>query len=210
MLGHLNFYPKIPKGAAVQIQYNVTGTHYVRTPQTRQDSNEVDSKGFGAKDKQYTQSLIDKRDLNPQNTNETQGDLQNNSTQESNKSQKIYTQETQRLEEEKNKKEKIQELEGHKNRITYGLKVLELMSDDEYRAFLWASEGMSDSEKMLMAQSLYRFTSFYQGKHDEHKEPLDNQTLDAQKAFGVESSITRDFINRYKNAYERVIQTKES
>lgn len=108
------------------------------------------------------------------------------------------------------KQKKIEELEGHKDRITYGLKVLELMSDEEYRAFLWASEGMSDSEKMLMAQSLYRFTDFYQGRGDKHRGDmnLDLQNTHAHRAFGVEQRNIDDFINRYKNAYDKVLESQ--
>lgn len=106
--------------------------------------------------------------------------------------------------------QKIENLEGHKNRITYGLKVLELMSDEEYKAFLWASEGMSEMEKMLMAQSLYRFTEFYQGKDSKNTEQmgLDNQKIQAQRAFGVEQKNIDDFINRYKNAYDKVLESQ--
>lgn len=99
--------------------------------------------------------------------------------------------------------EKLEALEGHPNRVTYGLKVIELMSDQEYQAFLWASEGMSEAEKIMMAQSLYRFTSFYQGKPQEM--PSDMQTRNAQKAFGVDPSIMDDFMQRYKNAYEKIL-----
>ncbi|MCX2716126.1 hypothetical protein OQH61_00020 [Helicobacter sp. MIT 21-1697] len=106
---------------------------------------------------------------------------------------------------------KFKEIEGNKNRITYGLKVIELMSDEEYRAFLWATEGMSESEKMLFAQSLYRFTAFYQGKENKDKQSeVDMQKINAQKAFGVEHSIMQDFIQRYKNAYERVLSTQHN
>ncbi len=105
---------------------------------------------------------------------------------------------------------KMEDLEGHKNRITYGLKVLELMSDEEYKAFLWASEGMSEMEKMLMAQSLYRFTEFYQGRDSKNMEQngLDNQKIQAQRAFGVEQKNIDDFINRYKNAYDKVLESQ--
>lgn len=97
----------------------------------------------------------------------------------------------------------LETLEGNANRITYGLRVIELMSDQEYQAFLWASEGMSEAEKIMMAQSLYRFTPFYQGKTQEA--PSDMQTKNAQKAFGVAPSMVEDFIQRYKNAYEKVL-----
>lgn len=105
---------------------------------------------------------------------------------------------------------KMEDLQGHKNRITYGLKVLELMSDEEYKAFLWASEGMSEMEKMLMAQSLYRFTEFYQGKDSKNMEQSGSNTqkIQAQRAFGVEQKNIDDFINRYKNAYDKVLESQ--
>lgn len=106
---------------------------------------------------------------------------------------------------------KLKDIEGNKNRITYGLKVIELMSDEEYRAFLWATEGMSETEKMLLAQSLYRFTAFYQGKEDKHSESTpDIHKINAQKAFGVEHSMVQDFIQRYKNAYEKVLSIQQN
>ena len=85
------------------------------------------------------------------------------------------------------------------------------MSDEEYRAFLWATEGMSETEKMLLAQSLYRFTAFYQGKEDKHSESTpDIHKINAQKAFGVEHSMVQDFIQRYKNAYEKVLSIQQN
>ncbi|WP_295698936.1 hypothetical protein [Helicobacter mastomyrinus] len=98
---------------------------------------------------------------------------------------------------------KIQDLDGNTNRITYGLKVIELMSDAEYQAFLWATQDLSESEKILMAQSLYRFTAFYQGKDSKQQENIDIHKLNAQRAFGVEHSMIDDFIQRYKNAYDK-------
>ena len=98
---------------------------------------------------------------------------------------------------------KTENLEEHKNRITYGLKVIELMSEEEYQAFLWATQDLSESEKILMAQSLYRFTAFYQGKDSKQQENIDIHKLNAQRAFGVEHSMIDDFIQRYKNAYDK-------
>lgn len=101
-------------------------------------------------------------------------------------------------------------LEEHKNRITYGLKVIELMSEEEYQAFLWATQDLSESEKILMAQSLYRFTAFYQGKdlsqRTQNQEEIDADKLNAHRAFGVESSMIDNFIQRYKNAYNKLLQ----
>ncbi|MDL0079771.1 hypothetical protein [Helicobacter zhangjianzhongii] len=46
-------------------------------------------------------------------------------------------------------------------RETFGLEILEKMSDKEYQVFLRASEGMSEVEKMAAAQTLYIFTESY-------------------------------------------------
>ena len=92
------------------------------------------------------------------------------------------------------------------NRITYGLKILELMSDEEYRAFVFASQGLSESQKMLMAQGLYRFTDLYQGRKDMESAQIDATTQHQLKAFGVQNSQIESFIKRYKNAYEQIIQ----
>lgn len=43
-------------------------------------------------------------------------------------------------------------------RETYGLMVLELMTDTEYQAFERATVGMTRGEKMIAAQSLYRLS----------------------------------------------------
>lgn len=107
----------------------------------------------------------------------------------------------------------LKELSGNTNRITYGLKVIELMSDTEYQAFLWATQDLSESEKILMAQSLYRFTAFYQGKNAQkddgiEQKSIDTRTLNAQRAFGIEHSMIEDFINRYKNAYNKLLQSR--
>ena len=59
-----------------------------------------------------------------------------------------------------------------------------------------------------MAQSLYRFTAFYQGKDSADDTQLDVQKLNAHKAFGVEHSMIEDFIQRYKNAYGKLMQTQ--
>lgn len=91
-----------------------------------------------------------------------------------------------------------------KERETYGLLVLELMSNDEYDAFKRATAGMSEGEKMLAAQSLYSLTNFYNGKYN----ALDNPKIDpnpyeknAQKAFGIQTQNLNNFLDRYKNAY---------
>ena len=93
----------------------------------------------------------------------------------------------------------------HPERITYGLKILELMSNEEYRAFVFASQGLSESQKMLMAQGLYRFTDFYQGRKDGESGQIDATMQQQLKAFGAQNSQIESFINRYKNAYAQIL-----
>ena len=93
----------------------------------------------------------------------------------------------------------------HPERITYGLRILELMSDEEYRAFVFASQGLSESQKMLMAQGLYRFTDFYQGRKESERAQLDAKMQRQLKAFGAQNSQIEGFINRYKNAYAQIL-----
>ena len=93
----------------------------------------------------------------------------------------------------------------HPERITYGLRILELMSDEEYRAFVFASQGLSESQKMLMAQGLYRFTDFYQGRKESESAQLDAKMQRQLKAFGAQNSQIEGFINRYKNAYAQIL-----
>ncbi|BEG56400.1 hypothetical protein NHP21005_00880 [Helicobacter sp. NHP21005] len=97
-------------------------------------------------------------------------------------------------------------------RETYGFLVLELMSDNEYDAFLRATAGMNENEKRLAAQSLYSLTSFYGGQIQEDKqarEKIDGlkalQEMQAKRAFG----INNDFVQRYKNAYNQIYQTMD-
>lgn len=174
----------------MQIQSNYALTHG-NNQYTRTQSKDEKSVGFP----QENQALDTQQESNKQNII-TQSALssQTNKTQESKDVDSKILQT-----EEKAKTESPQE---HKNRITYGLRVLELMSDEEYRAFLWATEGMDDSEKLLMAQSLYRFTDFYQGKTQQDV-PIDLQMRYAYRAFGIENAMIEDFIERYKNAYAK-------
>lgn len=94
-----------------------------------------------------------------------------------------------------------------KERETYGLLVLELMSNDEYDAFKRATAGMSEGEKMLAAQSLYSLTNFYNGKYNSSENPKSNTNpyeKNAQKAFGIQTQNLNNFLDRYKNAYGSV------
>lgn len=89
-------------------------------------------------------------------------------------------------------------------RETYGLLVLELMSNDEYDAFKRATAGMSEGEKMLAAQSLYSLTNFYNGKYnslENTKSDANPYEKNAQKAFGIQTQNLNNFLDRYKNAY---------
>lgn len=71
---------------------------------------------------------------------------------------------------------------GELPRQTYGLSVLERMSDDEYRAFLRATAEMTESEKIFAAQSLYRLNGVYQTQYDK-KNPYRSNQDDFLKAF---------------------------
>lgn len=93
----------------------------------------------------------------------------------------------------------------HPERITYGLKILELMSDEEYRAFVFASQGLSESQKMLMAQGLYRFTDLYQGRKEIESVHFDATMQQQLKAFGAQNSQIERFLTRYKNAYAQIL-----
>lgn len=88
-------------------------------------------------------------------------------------------------------------------RETYGLLVLELMSNDEYNAFKRATAGMSEGQKMLAAQSLYSLTNFYNGKFNSlDKQDMSNShEKNAQKAFGIQAQNLNNFLERFKNAY---------
>ncbi len=82
-------------------------------------------------------------------------------------------------------------------RQTYGLLVLELMSDSEYQAFQRATAGMNESDKIIAAQSLYSLTSFYGGKlQEKHNDKIHQNSLKAYP-----SAHNQNFINRYKNAF---------
>ena len=89
------------------------------------------------------------------------------------------------------KNEDIAPVSTNEKRQTYGLLVLELMSDPEYQAFERATAGMSEGDKIIAAQSLYSLTSFYGGKIQEERE--------TQKY--TPYTQNQDFITRYKNAF---------
>ncbi|WP_051420617.1 hypothetical protein [Helicobacter pametensis] len=72
---------------------------------------------------------------------------------------------------------------GEVARQTYGLSVLENMSDDEYRAFLRATAEMTESEKIFAAQSLYRLNEVYESRFEKNKNPYQANNQDFLKAF---------------------------
>ncbi|WP_104732043.1 hypothetical protein [Helicobacter salomonis] len=95
-------------------------------------------------------------------------------------------------------------------RETYGFLVLELMSDNEYSAFLRATAGMNENEKRLAAQSLYSLTSFYGGQIQEDAKAIERK-LDGLQAiqesqFKKALGLDRNFVDRYKNAYDQAYQ----
>ena len=105
------------------------------------------------------------------------------------------------------KSEKVQEIDqankanvsldiGELPRKTYGLSVLEQMSDDEYRAFLRATIEMSESEKIFAAQSLYRLHGVYEQQFTKKKNPY--QIND------------QDFIQTFQHAYAEILNQKLS
>ena len=80
-------------------------------------------------------------------------------------------------------------------RQTYGLLILELMSDEEYAAFQRATAGMSEGEKIMAAHSLYTLSAFYQERIHPQKTNLQNQNPYAK----VQNSD--DFIKKYQAFY---------
>ena len=60
--------------------------------------------------------------------------------------------------------EALQQLtgEGETQRETYGLKTMETMSDQEYQAFIRATNSMDDLGKTRAAQTLHMMTSSYE------------------------------------------------
>ena len=123
-------------------------------------------------------------------------------TQEStNKSAQEFTQKStkdlqnpQKLQQSK-QSQKISQDVANKSRQTYGMEILELMSDEEYSAFVRASEGMSDGEKLIAAQSLYSLREDYKGQGAPQN--AKNPYTKTNRAFGRYN----DFLERYKAFY---------
>lgn len=107
-------------------------------------------------------------------------------------------------------------------RQTYGLSILELMSEQEYQAWLRATADMTETEKMLAVQKLYpladieklrnsknlhiqekKADSSMQNKSD--KINTESFIIDANRLNGMRVfNAHTDFIQRYKNAYENL------
>lgn len=82
-------------------------------------------------------------------------------------------------------------------RQTYGLSVIEKMSDDEYHAFLRATAEMTESEKIMAAQSLYRLEQLKEGRNIQANNNPYNQ-----------SKYTQNFLQIFQNAYSEVLAQK--
>lgn len=59
-------------------------------------------------------------------------------------------------------------------RQTYGLSLLELMTDSEYAAFERITAHMSHGERLMAAQSLYRLTSLQQSEGANYPKEMKN------------------------------------
>ena len=181
----------------------INATNYAKN---KESPNTINNENTHNKNAQHIDSLDSRRDNAPLSQDRRRLDEINRARVDSANASDVNGVEQVGIEEGT---QKGTHLEEHKDRITYGLKVIELMSEEEYQAFLWATQDLSESEKILMAQSLYRFTSFYQGKNFEQgNKETDMQKLNAHRAFGVEHSMMEDFIQRYKNAYSRLMQSQ--
>lgn len=83
-------------------------------------------------------------------------------------------------------------------RQTYGLKVIEKMTDDEYHAFVRATAEMTESEKIIAAQSLYRLSEIKEGKEfHTNKNPYQ------------QSQNIQNFLQIYQNAYSEILAQKQ-
>ncbi|PAF42393.1 hypothetical protein [Helicobacter sp. 11S02629-2] len=112
-------------------------------------------------------------------------------------------------------------------RETYGLNILELMSDKEYSAWIKATLNLNDGEKLLAAQKLYQLADMNKLReksqldrpkenHDKASLSLDSKTssenedpfiINANKLNGIKMfNAHSDFIQRYVNAYSNLEQ----
>lgn len=100
-----------------------------------------------------------------------------------------------------------EELKNGAKRETYGLAILELMSEDEYKAWQKATQNMNESEKILAIQQLYPLADINKlkekiGSKDENnpKNETKNVNINGIRAY----SLNDNFVQRYKNAYASV------
>ncbi len=125
-----------------------------------------------------------------QSTQKSTKDLQNpqklQQSLQSKKSSKIQNNQT-----DETQAQKISQEGANKSRQTYGMEILELMSDKEYSAFVMASEG----EKLIAAQSLYSLREDYKGQGAPQN--AKNPYTKTNRAFGRYN----DFLERYKAFY---------
>lgn len=145
-----------------------------------------------------TQNAVQTSQDDIQSQNDVQN--QNGSTNQSSAQSTQKTKPPQKIQKttlEKNQKDSLskQDVPTPAVRETYGMEILELMSDEEYSAFVRASEGMSEGEKVIAAQSLYSLREDYQGQgaHKRDKNPYTK----TNRAF----SRHNDFLERYKAFY---------
>ena len=97
------------------------------------------------------------------------------------------------VEEKKPPYEKENPIELSLPRQTYGLSVIEKMSNDEYQAFVRATAEMNESEKILAAQSLYRLNELKnQNTHNPYRSVQND----------------RDFLKVFHNAHQAILQSK--
>lgn len=82
-------------------------------------------------------------------------------------------------------------------RQTYGLVVLEKMTNDEYHAFMRATAEMSESEKIMAAQSLYRLNELKEGRIAQIKNPYN------------QSKSIQNFPQIFQNAYSEILAQKQ-
>lgn len=93
-----------------------------------------------------------------------------------------------------------------KHRETFGLEILEKMSDREYQVFLRASEGLSEVEKMAAAQALYIFTESTQKQaQDLAKLSLENPPAHAHEPLSKHPATPTTPRNPYFNARDSFI-----
>ncbi len=124
----------------------------------------------------------------------------------------------------KHNEEQLLESNGFETkRQTYGLAILELMSDQEYQAWLRATAGMTETEKMLAVQKLYPLADIEKLKNSKNLHPQEKKIFDdsmqnksgnistepfiinANRLNGMRVfNAHTDFIQRYKNAFENL------